>query len=80
MCFRSPQEISRFKGSIANIKAKDIGGGTIAFACTAPTTASGELHDPAAEKKPLSSAKVYTGLFVRHWDAYGKSLRVNALT
>ena len=55
---------------IANIKAKDIGGGTVAFACTAPTTAAGKLHDPAAEEEPRSSGKVYTGLFVRHWDAY----------
>ena len=55
---------------IANIKAKDIGEGTVAFACTAPTTPAGKLHDPAAEEEPRSSGKVYTGLFVRHWDAY----------
>lgn len=71
----SPQEISSFKGLIANIKVKDIGGGTIAFACTAPTTPSGELYDPVADeeekkKKSFSSAKVYSSLFVRHWDSY----------
>ena len=70
VAFISPKEISSLKGLIANIKTKDIGGGTVAFACTAPTTPSGELHDPAAEEKPHSSARVYTGLFVRHWDAY----------
>ncbi|RYP23102.1 hypothetical protein DL765_001357 [Monosporascus sp. GIB2] len=65
-----PHEISSFKGMIANIKVKDIGDGTVAFACTAPTTPSGELHDPAKEKESRSSARVYSSLFVRHWDAY----------
>ncbi|KAI2640543.1 dipeptidyl peptidase [Hypomontagnella submonticulosa] len=65
-----PEEISTFNGSVSNLKVKDIGNGTIAFACTAPATSSGELLDPAYEKKPYSSAKVYTGLFVRHWDSY----------
>ncbi len=55
---------------IANIKVKDIGGGTVAFACTAPTAPSGELHNPADEREPLSSARVYSSLFVRHWDSY----------
>ncbi|KAK7748479.1 hypothetical protein SLS62_008519 [Diatrype stigma] len=75
VCSHSPQEISSFKGLIANIKVKDIGGGTIAFACTAPTTPSGELYDPVADgeekkKTSFSSAKVYSSLFVRHWDSY----------
>lgn len=28
------------------------------------------MYNPEAEKKPLSSAKVYTSLFARHWDAW----------
>lgn len=67
---RSAYEITTFNGSISNIKTSDIGNGTIAFACTAPTTPSGKLYNPANEKKPLSSAKVYTSLFVRHWDSW----------
>ncbi|KAI1482726.1 dipeptidyl peptidase [Daldinia eschscholtzii] len=65
-----PYEVATFNTSISNIKAKDIGNGTIAFAATAPTTASGELLNSEDEKKPLSSGKVYTSLFVRHWDSY----------
>lgn len=42
----------------------------MAFACTAPTTADGAMLNAADEKKPHSSAQVYTELFVRHWDAY----------
>ncbi|KAI0009742.1 dipeptidyl peptidase [Xylariaceae sp. FL0662B] len=70
-----PHEISSFKGLISNVKAKPVGDGTVAFACTAPATASGEMYNPAYEKKPLSSAKVYTHLFVRHWDSYTTNRR-----
>ncbi|KAI1501789.1 prolyl oligopeptidase [Biscogniauxia marginata] len=65
----APYEISSFEGSISNLKAKDIGNGTIAFACTALTTASGKMYNASSEK-PLSSARVYSKLFVRHWDTY----------
>ncbi|KAI0851446.1 dipeptidyl peptidase [Daldinia vernicosa] len=65
-----PYEVAIFNTSISNIKAKDIGNGTVAFAATAPTTSSGELLNSEEEKKPLSSGKVYTSLFVRHWDSY----------
>lgn len=28
------------------------------------------MHNPEAEKKPLTSAKIYTNLFARHWDSW----------
>ncbi|KAI1455700.1 dipeptidyl peptidase [Annulohypoxylon moriforme] len=65
-----PYEITTINTSVSNLKAKDIGNGTVAFAFTAPTTPSGELLDQTEETKPQSSAKVYTSLFVRHWDSY----------
>ncbi|KAI1469941.1 dipeptidyl peptidase [Daldinia caldariorum] len=65
-----PYEIAAFNTSLYNIKARDIGNGTIAFAATAPATSSGELLNPKDEKEPLSTGKVYTSLFVRHWDSY----------
>ncbi|KAI0856177.1 prolyl oligopeptidase [Xylaria cubensis] len=64
------QVIESFKCSISNLKAKDIGNGTIALALTAPTSASGKMHDALNEGKPLSTARVYSSLFVRHWDTY----------
>lgn len=64
------RDIATFDGSVGNIKVKDVGDGTIAFACTAPTTPKGKLHNPANDKKQYSSARVYSSLFVRHWDAY----------
>ncbi|KAI2467739.1 dipeptidyl peptidase [Annulohypoxylon bovei var. microspora] len=65
-----PYEITTFNTSVSNIKAKDLGNGTVAFALTAPTTVSGELLDQTDKTQPQSSARVYTSLFVRHWDSY----------
>lgn len=44
--------------------------GTVALVCSAPTTPKGELYNSAKEPKPLSTGRVYTKLFVRHWDSY----------
>jgi dipeptidyl aminopeptidase/acylaminoacyl peptidase len=65
-------EISKYEGSLSNLKAKKINDDTIAFAVSAVTTPSGELHNPASEEssKKHSSARVYTKLFVRHWDTW----------
>ncbi|KAI0189020.1 prolyl oligopeptidase [Astrocystis sublimbata] len=65
-----PHVLESFKCSISNLKAKYVGNGDIALAFTAPTTASGDMHDALNEKKPLSTARVYSSLFVRHWDSY----------
>lgn len=62
--------IHYFAGSIANPKAKQISDDEIIFCCSAPTTPSGDMYWPAAETKSHSSAKIYTGLFVRHWDTW----------
>ncbi|KAI1813268.1 prolyl oligopeptidase [Poronia punctata] len=62
--------VQSFKCAVANLKTKDIGNGTIAVALTAPTSSSGDMLDELNKKEPLSSAKIYSGLFVRHWDSY----------
>lgn len=49
---------------------KAISSDTLALACSALVTPSDEMYSPEAEKKPLSSAKVYTSLFARHWDSW----------
>ncbi|EAQ93601.1 hypothetical protein CHGG_01836 [Chaetomium globosum CBS 148.51] len=65
-----PYEVGSVKGPISNLKVKKLSDGTVAFVCSAATTSQGKLHNPEAEKKPQSSAKVYTNLFVRHWDSW----------
>lgn len=63
-------EAGSIKGPISNLKVKQLADGTVALACSALATPSGHLVNPATEKKSYSSAKVYTTLFVRHWDAW----------
>ncbi|KAK4156890.1 Alpha/Beta hydrolase protein [Chaetomidium leptoderma] len=63
-------EAGSIKAPISNVKVKKLANGTIAFACSALATPDGQLCNPETEKKPQSSAKVYTTLFVRHWDAW----------
>ncbi len=62
--------IQSFKCSVSNLKARDIGNGTVALALTAPALASGNMLDARNEKKPHSTARVYSSLYVRHWDTY----------
>ncbi|KAI2638119.1 prolyl oligopeptidase [Xylaria nigripes] len=69
-----PYVIQSFRCAIENLKTKDIGNGNIVMAFTAPTTASGDMHDALSETTPHSSARVYTKLFVRHWDTYVSNL------
>jgi dipeptidyl aminopeptidase/acylaminoacyl peptidase len=65
-----PYEAGSIKAPVSNVLVKKLSNGTVAFACSALTTPDGRLFNPETEKKPLSSAKVYTTLFVRHWDTW----------
>ena len=42
----------------------------IGFAVSGKTNPHGSLYNPKDATKPLSSARLYTSLFVRHWDSY----------
>ncbi|KUI67908.1 putative dipeptidyl-peptidase 5 [Cytospora mali] len=66
----TPKEISKFSAGISNLKVKRLSDDTFALACSALVTPSGKLHNPENDKKPYSSAKVYTSLFARHWDSW----------
>ncbi|CAD6503974.1 BgTH12-05715 [Blumeria graminis f. sp. triticale] len=65
-----PRLLSTFNGSLSNLKTTKISSDTYAIALTGPANPAGELHNPETAKKPLSSARVYNNLFVRHWDEY----------
>ena len=54
-----------------NLKVAKLGGGDeFAVALSARAGADGELFDPDKAAKAQSSGRLYTGLYVRHWDAY----------
>jgi dipeptidyl aminopeptidase/acylaminoacyl peptidase len=44
--------------------------GDINFVISGQSTADGKLYNPKAAAKPLSSARIYDSIFVRHWDVY----------
>ncbi|KAK4251209.1 Alpha/Beta hydrolase protein [Corynascus novoguineensis] len=66
----SSYEAGTIQGPIGDLKVKKLADGSVALACSAATTPGGALYNPETEPKPRSSAKVYTSLFVRHWDAW----------
>ena len=63
-------EAGSIKAPVSEVKVKKLSDGTVAFACSALATPDGQLFNPETEKKPCSTAKVYTSLFVRHWDTW----------
>ncbi|CAK7232492.1 hypothetical protein SBRCBS47491_008289 [Sporothrix bragantina] len=69
-----PIEVVAFDHALSNFKILKLEDGNIAFALTGQVTPSGdpvtaECKESKA-KESHSSARVYTKLFVRHWDAY----------
>ncbi|KAI3543412.1 prolyl oligopeptidase [Colletotrichum abscissum] len=63
-------EIRHFEGSLSSLKAKRLSDDEVAIAVAVLTTPEGAMYNPVAEKKQLTTGKVYSSLFVRHWDAW----------
>ncbi|PHH52688.1 Dipeptidyl-peptidase 5 [Ceratocystis fimbriata CBS 114723] len=63
-------EISRASGTLDNLRVRRLSDTEVAIAVSAPTTPQGKLYTPSHAKPRYSTAKVYTQLFVRHWDTY----------
>lgn len=68
--FNRPEVIASFNGSVGNLKVAHLDSSTIALTFTGLATPTGELYNSETAKKPQSSARVYSKLFVRQWDAY----------
>lgn len=67
---KKPDIIASFNGGVANLKVARLDSETIALALTGLVTPSGELYNSETAEKPQSSARIYSKLFVRQWDAY----------
>lgn len=69
-----PVEVVTFDHSLSNFKILKLENGSIAFALTGQVTSSGDPvtaeYTESKAKESHSSGRVYTKLFVRHWDAY----------
>lgn len=71
-------DVATVKAPVSNLKAKQLPSGSVALVVSALTTPDGQLYNPETETKPLSSAKVYTSIFARHWDTWSTE-NVNSL-
>ncbi|KAG4441318.1 hypothetical protein IFR05_003181 [Cadophora sp. M221] len=65
-----PEVIANFEGSFENLKIVHLDSNTIALAVTGFATPSGKPYNPEKHVRPMSTGRVYTSLFVRHWDSY----------
>ncbi|KAJ5218243.1 uncharacterized protein N7498_000342 [Penicillium cinerascens] len=57
-------------GPVSDLKVTVIEPGKIGFAVSGKANPDGSLYNPHDAKKPYTSGRLYTSLFVRHWDSY----------
>ena len=55
-------------GSVQDVKIAKLSNSTFALVFDGQANPDGSLYNSAAATTPLSSARAYTALFVRHWD------------
>lgn len=57
-------------GPVSDLKLTVIEPGKLGFAVVGKANPDGSLYNPHDAQQPLSTGRLYTSLFVRHWDAY----------
>ncbi|KJF60055.1 prolyl oligopeptidase [Coccidioides immitis RS] len=57
-------------GPVDNLKITQLSPSEFGFAVSGKANPDGSLYNPSDVKAPFSSGKLYTSLFVRHWDEY----------
>ncbi|CAD6448003.1 fc7730d7-6170-4a77-9a98-5bf3c862f76c [Sclerotinia trifoliorum] len=67
---KKPKIVTTFDGAISNIKLTALAPDVVAIAVTGLVTPTGKLYNAETAKKPLSTAKAYSKLFVREWDSW----------
>jgi len=55
-------------GPIDGLKLADLGNDTFGVAFFGQTSPNGTLYNPELANTPVSTGRIYTKLFVRHWD------------
>ncbi|KAG5944958.1 hypothetical protein E4U53_006782 [Claviceps sorghi] len=68
-----PQMINYVAGSISSPKTKVLSKSKVAICFAGLTTPKGDLYWPPADEEPHDSAKIYSSLFVRHWDTWSSA-------
>ena len=62
--------VGSIEAPVEDLKVAALGGGEFAVVVSAKAGVDGELFDPEKAEKTQSTGKLYTGLYVRHWDSY----------
>ncbi|KAI1915645.1 Dipeptidyl-peptidase 5 [Ophidiomyces ophidiicola] len=68
--FSSGYKAASFPGPLSGLKVVLTKNGDVKFVSYGQSSADGKLFNPEAVKKPLSSARIYDSIWVRHWDYY----------
>ncbi|QKX54133.1 uncharacterized protein TRUGW13939_01217 [Talaromyces rugulosus] len=62
-------------GPVSDLKLTTIEPGKTGFVVSGKANPDGTLYNPKDAKKPLSSGKYYSSIWVRHWDSYVEQQR-----
>ncbi|KAF3169298.1 putative dipeptidyl-peptidase 5 [Orbilia oligospora] len=70
------QKVYEFPGEVSNLKFKAVGE-VVYFIVSAPAFKDGSIYSADTAPKKHSSGRVYTSLFVRHWDEWISEYKSN---
>ncbi|KAK6517454.1 putative dipeptidyl-peptidase 5, variant 2 [Arthrobotrys megalospora] len=70
------QRVYEFPGIVSNLKFKAVGE-AISFVVSAPAFKDGSIYSADTAPKKHSTGRVYTSLFVRHWDEWTSEYKSN---
>lgn len=63
-----PTSAGSVPGAIDGLKLTDLGNSVFGVAFSGQAAPNGTLYNSALAETPISTGKIYTTLFVRHWD------------
>lgn len=63
-----PTSAGSVPGSISGLKLVELSNGTFAMAFSGTAAPNGTLYNSALAEEPVSTGRMYTQIFVRHWD------------
>ncbi|KAK6359957.1 putative dipeptidyl-peptidase 5, variant 2 [Orbilia brochopaga] len=72
----SVQQVYTFPGVVSNLKIRSLGD-SFHFVVSAPAFKDGSIYSEDSAPKKHSTGRVYTSLFVRHWDEWISEYKTN---
>jgi dipeptidyl aminopeptidase/acylaminoacyl peptidase len=69
MCSR-PITAGKLDGPVSGLKLASVGQNSFAFVVSGQQSPNGTLYNPVSAPEPITTGRVYTQLFFRHWDTW----------